>query len=624
MSLSRASGRRSFVASPEVHGEEALDGIGRETAACVEAARVRPPTPPGWVHRVSLVMDGALECGVLSFAIWTVLYHLALVAPLPAGWVFGVWVCLSGFVVLARLWRRDRYGVVRQSGHPGPAIVVAALFAAASSVVVRPDLDDASYTVRSTWVAANGGLRAGDVIFSGGRWPGLPEQTPYLPSVESLFGWLARTSGISAGDVVYSAYVPIASFGAVWALWTLLREWRVRRPTLALALSSVFLLWGGSMHASWGNLHFARIWQGKVTLVAILVPLVYAWCARYWASSTNTGRRVALGLLGAAGIVGTGLSSTGIFVVPGVMVIASCVGLVTRRVRAALVLFLVGAGYPLVVGAVVKVIGKTSQAIPGSAEDPWVRTLGSGSQAWVAAVAAALALAAVAAPTIVRLTGVEGRITAAAAVVAGALVAVPTLFAPAISLMGTDAVAWRLVWIVPVPAIVGLLACLPGGRGRIPAAVIPVVAGVALVLGGSPIWSAANGAALERPGSWKVNAVDLATARWIVGQRAPGLYLAREQVVAAVGTLSAELRPVGSRGGYMAPYGGVPDAQIASRTTLQRWVDGLAAPAELEGVPAALDQLGVTLVCLPASRFGPLDRSWTAAFRDVGDVCWRR
>lgn len=561
-----------------------------------------------------------------SFAGWTVLYHVALVTGLPADAALAAWAVLTAAVVAIRARWPRRAGVAVTRPATAAASVVALAVASAvallSAVVVRPDLDDASYLVRTAWVADRGRLPAGDVIFTDDVWPGLAEQSPYLPGFESLLGLIARWSSVAAGDLVYVVYVPVAAFAAVWALWCLVRAWHVRRPAMVLVLATVFLVWGGGAHASWGNLHFARIWQGKVTFLAIVVPLLYAWTARYWAES-GARRGASLALLGLAGAAGVGLTPAAIFVVPSVMVVGSMVGVLTGRWRAALVLVAGSSAYPLAAGALAVVAGRTEDAVPGPAENPWVKTLGEGLPFWVAVLAATVVLAGLLVPALAATRTREAQVTAASCVVGGLLVAVPPLYSVAIEVMGTNAIAWRLTWLVPVPVLVGMLAGLP--RGRVPglAGLVPMATALALVHGGVPVPSADNGAHLALPGRWKVPAQARATAEWIVEARPKGLYLAPVDVSSVVGTLTSDLRPVGSRSDYLGQYDAFEPAHARDRAALQSWAEGAASGADVERVPTALDALDVRLACVRSGTPPPAGGGWTEAYRGAA-VCWRR
>lgn len=588
------------------------------------AAHARRPLAPR--RRVAPVLDGALEWAVASFALWTVVYHVAAATGLNGGVAWGL--ALVGAVVLAVVRVRLRH--VLRRGYPraadGVAAVVALGFGVLSLVMVRPDLDDASYMVRARWIQDHAILAPGDVIFSDGRWGGLVGQTPYLASFEAMLGMAARTVGVPVGTLTYLVFLPVAAVASVWALWTLLRAWRVRRPLPALLLACVFLLWGGANHASWGNLGPGRLWQGKIVLLAVVVPLTLAWSARYWATR-GARRTAALVLVGAAAVAGVGLSPAGVFVVPGLVAVGAVLGLVTRRVLPAVLLVAVGAAYPLGAGLVTRFLGNLSDSttpIASVGSPVWQRTLGTGLPAWVAFAAGAVALLGLV-PALARTYGRIGALTAAAAVLAGALITVPPVWDAAVRVMGTDAIAWRLAWIVPVPALVGMLAS-PMRRGpRAVGLVGGLVAAVLLVVGGVPVWSASNvvPATVVRSPVWKQPPNDLATARWIVAHPPEGRYAAPQWVGVGVGTSTSALSPVGSRPDYLASYADLPEAQVPDRQAVQNWVDGIASADDLARVPAALDSLDVGMVCGPHDLAG-VPAGWQEAFVGSTQSCWVR
>ncbi|MCZ2841238.1 DUF6077 domain-containing protein [Modestobacter sp. VKM Ac-2980] len=551
----------------------------------------------GPASRVTRTLDLAVLAGLALFATWTGAYLLALAGAIPSAWAFWGWVALGPVVVIAV--RRSLAPTVAALPVAGPwvPLAVSAVLAGLAAVIVRFDLDDASYVVRSTWIAAHGDVRVGDVIFSGGRWPGLPAQTPYLPSIEALLGWVSRVTGLSVGDVAYVLLPPLATAGAVWALWMLLRAWRVRRPAVGLLLAALFLVLGGATHASWGNLHLARMWQGKVLFLAIVVPLLYAACAWLWAAGAGRERRAAMAVVGLASVAAVGLTPAAVFVVPGVVLAGSVPGALRRQWADVGRLLAIGAGPALAAGAVMLVAGGTGQGgfVPGAAgEDAWEKVLGTGLPAVVALAAAVVLIAGCLLPEHWATCAPEARWTALAAVAAGLLIAVPALYALAGSVMGTDAIAWRLTWIVPVPALVALLGGVPG---RVKGGVVAVGAAAALLVGGLPLWSPLNGATVAAPGTWELPAGPLAAARWAAAEASGERVLAPVDVVAALGVVQPDARPVSSRGEYLEVYADRPGARVATRLLLQRLVEGGTDPADLARAPEALTTLDVGVVC---------------------------
>jgi hypothetical protein len=105
---------------------------------------------------------------------------------------------------------------------------------------------------------------------------------PPIASYDELAGAVAHRIGTLAGNVVYLVVPPLATFLSVLALWRLLRAWRLRSVTVALSAVLVFLLFDGtSAYGSPGNLFLTQLWQGKVILLCLLVPLLLVYALRY-------------------------------------------------------------------------------------------------------------------------------------------------------------------------------------------------------------------------------------------------------------------------------------------------------------------------------------------------------
>lgn len=554
-----------------------------------------------------------LDIVVSGLAWWAVLYA-AMHRGLSLDQALAAW--FAGIVVLAALrWRRRWYPAPGRASSPwqtAGALALTALTSLLASVVVRGDLDDASYVIRTTWVAEHGAAAFRDMTFSNGVWPATPGQEWYIASIETFLGAVARITGAAPGDVVYQYVVVIATGAAVWASWLLLRAWGARRPLLSLALTLLFLVMGGFARTSFGNLYLARLWQGKVMLVAILMPYLYAVLASLSSVRWKGGHReraVGAGALLGVGGAAVALSSTAVFVVP----LAAAAGLLPllarrgRRVDAVLFLAATTVG-PFIAGVVTllspsgggNIVGTTSHWLWGGVLGIGLPARTGGLVALIVIVCSALVALGLALPRWFATTERTAAYIALSCVVVGLLISLPPIYPVLTSVMGGDAVAWRLAWIVPVPILVGLVASLPALRGGVPVVAATALVVTCLLAGGVPLWSATNSAHLAPPGAWKLRSPDdLAAARWIVDQNLTGPYLAPNYVTATTGAITSRIHPVGTRLGYMLALEGVDAAHLQDRLLLQRIVDkGIRNPTVTPDALRALKELNVTAMCV--------------------------
>ena len=559
------------------------------------------------------VLDAALDVGVSALAWWALLYA-AMFRGLSLDQALAAW--FVGIILLSALRSRGRwYPAPIRASSAWQTVGALALTAATSllaSMVVRGDLDDASYLIRTTWVAEHGTPAFRDMIFSNGVWPAITGQEWYIASIETLLGGLARITGAVPGDVVYQYTVVIATGAAVWASWLLLRAWGARRPLLSLLVTLLFLVMGGFASKSYGNFFLARIWQGKVMLVAILIPYLYAVVAAVSSVRWRGGRRaraVGAGTLLGVGGAAVALSSSAVFVVP----LAAAAGLLPllarrgRRVDAVLFLAAVAVG-PFIAGVVTllspsgggNLVGTTSRWLWGDVLGTGLPARAGGLVALTVLVCAALVALGLALPRWFATTERTAQYIALSSIVVGLLISLPPIYPVLTSLMGGDAVAWRLAWIVPVPILVGLVASQPALRGGVPVVVATVFVVACLVAGGVPLWSATNSAHLAKPGAWKIRSPDdLSTAQWIVSQKSTGRYLAPTYVTTTTGIITSLIHPVGTRLDYMPTLKGISDAHLQDRLLLQRIVDkGIRNPTATPDALRALKELNVTVMCV--------------------------
>jgi hypothetical protein len=506
--------------------------------------------------------------------------------------------------------------------------------AALASVLVHTDADDAYYLNTSTWVAQRGRFPLRDTMLSNDVLPGLQSHTPHVSSIEALFGVLARVLGLEAGTVVYVLAVPVLVLIAVLSLTWLVSDSRIPLAPLALVAATVGL-WMSGGSAPVGH-YPLRIWQGKIALFAIAVPLLFATGMRL---AARRGWRDHL-LFGSAVVASVGLSNTAVFLTPvvlaGLAIGAASVSGVRSGLRVAAWVV-----YPLAVGGVVVL------TVPPSPTPSQVAAAGLAFRSSYPApldlvpggrlgllTATVLALG-------IGWLGIRDRLLRASAL--GVLVATGVVLLPPVQHLvaasaGIGPVMWRMWWAIPTPllaaGVVGAAArVLPlrraAGRAVGIAMATAAVAFVPLAHGywiGAPV----TGTHWAPPGTWKVDQQALAAARLAERVRGPGeAILAPGPVSLALSGLTVAVHPVVARMYYLADYSGSPAARVPDRLFLQRFANGRVPPAsQIPRQQEALAALGVGTICVPQGAPAALRRAEALGFQRAGAVdgvvCYRR
>ncbi|WP_165503224.1 DUF6077 domain-containing protein, partial [Actinomadura fibrosa] len=494
------------------------------------------------------------------------------------------------------------------------ALATGAGFAVASLYIVNTDADDAYFVSRSVATAATGRIPMKDVVFTSGSTGPIAGEPP-VSSIEVLVGAVARLLGVPAASFLWYAVLPGVTFLAVWSLWRLVRAWAPRNAALCFAVGAVYLLWSGQERASLGAFHLLRMWQGKAVLVSALVPLLYVYLTR-WAERRRPRDLV---LLAAAGIAAVGLTSSAVLVVPLVTAAAALPLAAAGRVRTGLAACS-AAAYPLAAGLAVALLHEDT-SVHGAFHDApesfqWVLlhgTLGilAGCALWLS-------------PWTAR-PGVPALVATGAAAVLTLLV-LPGVLEAAADVTDAGQVLWRTMWIVPAPAMIGLLAAvrvprpasLPPGRAL---AVLPAAALVAaVVVAGTPVWTAASGSFVASRPSWKVPAENVGTARAVVREAGSGgAVLMPTRYMRVVPLLSADVHAVNPNPHYLsllpAPPRLIEDRRLLSRAVRSPY-SRKPSPAEFRD---ALRRADVRVACVFVR-----DRRGTALLADAGWTGTRR
>lgn len=537
-------------------------------------------------------------------------------------WAAGIVVSSGGVVMLLR--GSSRPGVRSRPVVAAGAVAVvgaAVVFATLSAVTVRPDADDVFLLNRSNWVEERGGpFPEADTLFSDEVFHAdRPERPP--TSIEPLVGAVARLLPVRSPTVAYLWLAPMVSALGVLALWRLLRTLRAPAPAFACLAGAGFLALDGAVHTSFGNMSFARAWQGKVVFLFVVVPLLWHWGLR-WA---RDGDRRALAGLVAGSVAGVGLTTTAVLVGPPVTILAAVAGVagVGWRHRGRILTAGAALVYPLGAGLVAATGGGSVGGAMGELRlaagragafvaqvgapaplggsggldpaDPWYASLGRGPALAIASSAVLLAWLAT------RDRSARLALALAPGVVLAAFCS-PGSLRLLDDLTGAGSILWRMVWVLPVPAAVGLAltspALLPRGAARSALlGALPAAALALLLVKGTPVWSAENGVSVGRP-SWDVAEGDLAAAERLRSLSRPGdVVMAPEPVGGALAIIDIDVRAVNPRDRYV--YDRRKKSFYATeRLLLSRGAADGVAPEEMPALADALGVLDVDAACI--------------------------
>jgi hypothetical protein len=568
----------------------------------------------------------------------------------PAWWVFWATVvaCSAAAVWLVaararRLPAPDRSSRTAQRSPAGALLVLglAALAAIGSMVTMRPDADDVFLVNRSSYVAEHSGaLPARDTLFSDEVFAATrPDAVP--TSIEALVGVVAAWTPFSAPTVTYLAFGPLAAGLALPALWRMLRTLGAHAPALATAAASLFLLLDGGIHYTYGNFHFARAWQGKVVFLIVVVPAMWHHGLR-WA---RDGSRRDLWLLVAAAIAGVGLTTTAALVGPVVTVAAVGGGALAAKHLQRFVLGLLGA-LPALLAVLVFAVAPAQDVRPALPAYGWIPpwfTLSGGIEPgvqwhWILDRGVALlipAASAFVAWAVVRDRAARLALALAPLVLFGIFYG-PGTFDAIAELTGVRVILWRTLWVLPIPAAIGLVVTapllLPRSTVRTALAVAaPVAMVVAMVLGSTWVLDPSNrDLRIGRP-AWDVDAADRAIAQRLVDLSEPGdTVLAPEPVSGVIAIQTSRVKTVNPRGQYMFGRHTVPAFRARDRRLASFATSFGVGPAERDRLARALQRLDVSTACVVPDLPDPTvaEVLHGSGFEPVGsdEACdyWRR
>jgi hypothetical protein len=350
----------------------------------------------------------------------------------------------------------------------------------------------------------------------------------------------------------------------------------------------VYWIWSATTDLTHGSFFLSRIWQGKVIFVAWMVPTLYvlltAWVRR-------RDLRAAVLLLAAA-LAGIGLTGSATFVAP-LGCAAAALPLIAARDRRPVAVIALAGVIPLLIGGLVSHHYGLSDDISHFPRDNyWIFT-----QVFAPGVVGAIgAVALWSSPWFTRARGITTGVA-----VLTALLLVPGVLTLTREVVGLSETLRRLLWLVPLPALVGLLAAAPTRRSA--AAATAGVAAALLIAFGTPLWTGYGGeASWKSPPTWKAYPHYVGEARTIRAEyHGSGSVLAHWQTMRAFSLITAEPKAVNPRTYYAQLLPG-PPGWIGERIALTQLATEGIAPASPELIQRSLADLDVGLVCLPAKK----------------------
>jgi hypothetical protein len=212
----------------------------------------------------------------------------------------------------------------------------------------------------------------------------------------------------------------------------------------------------------------------------------------------------------------------------------------------------------------------------------------------------------------------------------------PGTFDAIAELTGVRVILWRTVWVLPVPAAVGLVVTAPLLLRRSTVRSVLAVAAPLAMAGGmvaASTWvldPSNRDLRIGRP-AWDVDEADRAIAQRLIDLSEPGdTILAPEEVSGVIAIQTSRVRTVNPRGQYMFGRHTVPAFRARDRR-LASWATSFGVgAAERERLARALDRLDVATACVVPGLADPTvaEVLGDSGFEPVGDDAscdyWRR
>jgi hypothetical protein len=541
--------------------------------------------------RATAPVELLLSAVCALFAAWVLLAQLALLL----GWSLRtLFVAFDATVLLGlaagAVWIRGRRpsGRPRASAELGLLVALSLLCGFLSLAAIRPEVDDVTYAARAVYFLAHPDLPL-DLALHDHAFFETPLEYPLLLAYTAELFWahLAWLLGVDFLDVYHrvAAFAGGALVPLAWALAIERSTGSSRGAVLGAVAVCAYLAVDGVSHNGFGNYAFVRIWQGKVLLLALGVPLFAAF-ALDWLERPRRGAWLRLFL---AAVCANGLTSTALFLLP-LLAAALAAGRLAargpswralREVTALGAALLHGVG----VGLLLRLSTNPADYHYLGFEVGFPESF-AGQLTMVFPLAPPLASAAfaVALPTCLVLLPAERRrflLGWLAGIVALALN--PVVMPLVVDHLATWNAYWRVCYALPFPLVVGVATALLAARRRLSpratraaAALLVAAAAATNALAPGP---ATFGGLRFAPGSYKLRPGIAEELRELASRAAPGPMLAPYDVSSTLPLLSSAFPQLSVERYFLEHFArlhGRPE-DAASRHRAALWVGGRSA-----------------------------------------------
>jgi hypothetical protein len=245
---------------------------------------------------LSDIVNAYFTVCITVFAAWVIVTQIALLAGLS---FFSLSIIYSIVIIPVLVFSiKKYYGLFKRSSGKLPAnelnaLIILAALALAGAVVsfcaIRPDLDDVNYTARAVYFLKN----IHQPLDLSLHDHGLVNFSLYTPlhifqTMEFFCAYLALITHLPFLHI-YHLFLPAWGGAMIPLAWFLVCSKFSKRTIVAVmgaAAICAFLCLDGTPHRSFGNFGFVRIWQNKVILMSVGVPLFTAFTLDFFRATT--------------------------------------------------------------------------------------------------------------------------------------------------------------------------------------------------------------------------------------------------------------------------------------------------------------------------------------------------